>query len=76
MKLFSCKLMKLENGFLCCDPIGTSVVTIYPIKLLGYWWKIILSPLKEPVNTIFKHPVIISSRLTDDGATTPKLVSD
>ena len=36
----------------------------------------IQSPLEEPVNTIFKHLVIISLRLTDDGATTPKLVSD
>ena len=76
MKLFSCEAVKLENGFLGCDSIGTTVVTIYPIKLLGYWWKIFQSPLKEPVNTIFKHLVIISLRLTDDGATTPKVVSD
>ena len=76
MKLFSCEAVKLENGSLCCDSISTTVVTIYPIKLLGYWWKIFQSPLKEPVNTIFKHLVIISLRLTDDGATTPELVSD
>ena len=55
VKLFSCKAVKLENGFLCCDPIGSTV---------GYWWKIIQSLREKPVNTIFKHLVINFFRLS------------
>ena len=50
-------------------------VVFYPSKLLGYRWKDIQFPFEESVNLSFKNLVIISFHLTDDGATTPKLVS-
>ena len=64
-----------ENGLPYCDSIGIHVVTPTQPNYWVYRWKVIQFPFEESVNLAFKNLVIISFHLTDDGATTLKLVS-
>ena len=61
------------NGFSHCDLIGTYVVTLNQPKT-GMPVESVQFSFEKSVNWTFDSLVIISFRLADDGATTPKLV--